>query len=301
MSSKPHYEKAFFKLIYSPAIFEFTSRLFGFLGRGFYVFVARSVAWTYAVTQRDVREIVRKNLELLTKEPMRDRDAVRVFTTYGSTIADYVAVGNMDQAKAAKLCAELHGAEHLEEAKRAGRGAILATGHFGFFEYGALLLAHMGHPVTVVTLSEHTRELTEWRANFRRRWGAETIEVGPDAFSSLRIFQTLSQGGFAAMLADRPVGGPAVPVELPNGRIAFSSSPALIAWMADCPVIPVTVTRRADGCYRIVSKPCIWPRRMGEDNREKAVEIASRKIADSLFEEIVRSPHQWYQFIPLGL
>ena len=45
----------------------------------------------------------------------------------------------------------------------------------------------MGYPVTVVTLSEHTRELTEWRANFRRRWGAETIEVGPDAFSSLRI------------------------------------------------------------------------------------------------------------------
>jgi len=300
MSSKPHYEKAFFKLIYTPQIFEFTSRVFRFLGRGFYGRVARAVAWTYAVTQHGVRETVRKNLALLTKEPVRDGDAVRVFTTYGSTIADYVAVGNMPKERAAALCVESHGAEHLEEAMRAGKGAILATGHFGFFEYGALLLGHMGYPVTVVTLSEHTRELTEWRAAFRRRWGAETIEIGPDAFSSLRVVQTLNRGGFAAMLADRPFGGPTVPIDLPNGRVAFSSSPALLAWMAECPVIPVAISRREDGFYRIVSKPCIWPRRFGGE-REPAVEAASRAIAESLFEEIVRTPHQWYQFVPVAL
>lgn len=300
MSSRPHYEKAFFKLLYTPGIFEFTSRLFRFLGRGFYGWVARSVAWTYAVTQRDVRETVRRNLSLLTRDAVSGRDAVRVFTTYGATIADYVAVGNMPKDRAAALCAESIGSENLEEAKRAGRGAILATGHFGFFEYGALLLGHMGYAVTVVTLSEHTRELTEWRAAFRRRWGAETIEIGPDAFSSLRVVEVLKAGGFAAMLADRPFGGPTVPLDLPNGRIAFSSSPVLLAWMAECPVVPVAISRREDGLYRIVSKPCIWPRRFGED-RETAVANASRAVADSLFEEIARAPHQWYQFVPVGL
>ena len=299
MSSKPHHERAFFKLVYTPAIFEFTSRLFRFLGRGFYGFVARTVAWCYAVTQHGVRETVRRNLELLTKEPVSARDAVRVFTTFGATMADYVAVGNMDQAKAAQWCAESLGSEYLEEARKGGRGAILATGHFGFFEFGALLLGRTGHPVTVVTLSEHTPELTEWRARFRRRWGAETIEIGPDAFSSLRVVQTLNAGGFAAMLADRPYGGPTVSVELPNGRLAFSSSPALLAWLADCPVIPVTITRREDGFYRIVSKPCVWPRRF-EGGREACIEAATRAIAASLFEEIARAPHQWYQFVPVG-
>jgi lauroyl/myristoyl acyltransferase len=300
MSSKPHYEKAFFKLIYTPGIFELASRLFRFSGRGFYGSVARSVAWGYAVTQGSVRETVRKNLALLSKEAVRANDAVRVFTTYGSTIADYVAVGNMTEDKAVGLCAESLGAAHLEEARLAGRGAILATGHFGFFEYGALLLAHMGYPVTVVTLSEHTPELTAWRAAFRRRWGAETIEIGPDAFSSLRVLQAVGEGGFAAMLADRPLGGPAIPIDLPNGRIAFSTSPALLAWMADCPVIPVTVARRDDGRYRIVSLPCVWPRRFGKE-RDAAVEHATRAVAASLFDEIVRTPHQWYQFVPVGL
>jgi lauroyl/myristoyl acyltransferase len=223
-----------------------------------------------------------------------------VFTTYGATIADYVAVGNMKPSRAASLCAESHGSEHLEEARRAGRGAILATGHFGFFEYGALLLGHMGYPVTVVTLSEHTRELTEWRANFRRRWGAETIEIGPDPFSSLRVLHALGAGGFAAMLADRPLGGPSIPIDLPNGRIAFSTSPALLAWMADCPVVPVTVARRADGHYRIVSRACIWPRRFAGE-RGVAVEAATRAVAAALFDEIARTPHQWYQFVPVGL
>ncbi len=299
MSSKPHNERAFFKLIYTPAIFEFTSALFRFLGRGFYGAVARTVAWCYAVTQHGVRETVRKNLELLTVAPVRGADAVRVFTTFGATIADYVAIGNMKQEEAARWCVESVGDEHLEAARRNGRGAILATGHYGFFEFGALLLGHMGYPVTVVTLSEHTPKLTAWRANFRRRWGAETIEIGADAFSSLRVVQAVNAGGFAAMLADRPAGGPTVTWICRMAASLFPPRPALLAWLADCPVIPVTIARRADGFYRIVSRPCVWPRRFSGD-RDACVEAATHEIAASLFEEIARDPQQWYQFVPVG-
>lgn len=299
MSSKPHYERTFYKVLYTPQIFEFTSRIFRFLGRRFYIAVAKTVAWTYAVTQHGVRSVVRDNLRVLAGDRMSGRDAVKVFTSYGATIADYVAVGNMDQEEAAALCVEGIGSEHLEAVRASGKGAILATGHFGFFEFGALLLGKRGYPVTVVTLSEPTPELTKWRADFRRRWGADTIEVGPDAFSSLRVVQSVQNGGFAAMLADRPFGGPTVDFELPGGRIAFSSSPALIAYLADCPVIPVAIVRRADGGYRLISKAAIWPREF-EGNRDTRVADASRAIAASLFEEIRQFPHQWYQFVPVG-
>ncbi|MDD5198842.1 MAG: lysophospholipid acyltransferase family protein [Terrimicrobiaceae bacterium] len=300
MPPKPHNERTFFKLLYTPAVFESTSRLSRFFGRGFCSFVARSVAWAYAVTQHGVRETVRRNLALLTARPARRRDAVAVFTNYGATIADYVLLRNMEPAAAAALCVESLGVEHLEAARRHGKGAILATGHYGFFEFGALLLGRMGYPVTVVTLSEPTRALTDWRAQFRRRWGAETIEVGPDAFSSLRVVEALNAGGFAAMLADRPMGGPTVTIDLPRGRLAFAAAPALLAYMADCPVIPVVIVRRADGGYRIVTKPCVWPRAFA-GGREAGVEAATRAIAASLFEEIIREPRQWYQFVPVGL
>ncbi len=297
--TKPHYEKTFFKVLYTPRIFELGARLSRFLGRGICAGGARMIAWCYAVTQGGTREIVRRNLALLTTEPASARDAIAVFTSYGATLADYVAIGSMDPAEAEKLCVARDGIEHLEEALRHGRGAILATGHFGFFEFGALLLGRMGFPVTIVTLPEHTAELTEWRAAFRRRWGAETIEIGTDAFSSLRVIGVLDRGGFAAMLADRPAGDRTVPIDLPNGRIHFSQSPALLAHMADCPVIPVTIARRHGG-YRIHSGPCVWPRRFA-GTRDECVRAATVGIARALVADFQRDPSQWYHFVPIGI
>ncbi len=297
---RPHTERAFFKLLYTPTIFELASRIIRFFGRPVYASVGRGVAWCYAVTHRDIREIVRRNLALLRTEPVTTREATAVFTSYGETIADYVAVGNMPPEVGDKLCAERAGLEHLQEALRHGKGAILATGHFGFFELGALLLGRMGYPVTIVTLSEHTPQLTAWRAAFRRRWGAETVEIGPDVFSSLRVVKVLEAGGFAAMLVDRPAGDRTMPVDLPNGRIAFSLSPALLAHLGDCPVVPVTITLRPDGTYRILAKACVWPRRL-PGSRDEAVAAATRTVAASLVEEFCRVPAQWYHFVPIGL
>ncbi len=297
--AKPHYEKWFFRKLYTPGVFELMARLSCFFGRGFCRWVGRTISWGYGVTQGGVREVVRKNLELLTNERVSREEAVGVFEEFGETIADFVRLGAIDPVEAEKLCPERVGFEHLEEALAHGKGAILATGHLGFFEFGALLVARMGLPITVVTLSEHLPALTEWRRQFRRKWGAETIEIGPDAFSSLRVVRVLEEGGFAAMLVDRPHDHATV-VDVPNGRIQFSMSPALLAYLGDCPVVPVAITRRADGLYRMVSKPCVWPRRLGED-REECVRAATVAVADSLIEEIKEAPRQWYQFVPVGV
>jgi lauroyl/myristoyl acyltransferase len=298
-AGKPHFEKLFYRVMYTPRVFELTSRLFPFLNRSIFRAVARSVAWAYAVTQHGVRRVVRDNLSLLSDQPATDRDAIRTFENFGTAIADYVAVGNMEPDRAASLCISTEGLEHLKNARASGRGAVLATGHFGFFEFGALLLGRMGHPVTVVTWSEPTKELTAWRAAFRRRWGAETIEIGTDAFSSLQVVRALAAGRFTALLADRPHDDHAIEVALPGGKIRFSLSPALLAFMADAPIIPVAVAGDFGG-YRLVAKPPIRPREMGED-RQSCVEAATRALADSLFEEIRRDPLQWYQFVPVRI
>lgn len=295
---KPHYERWFFRIFYTPQIFGLISTIFRLFGRRFYTTVGRSIAWTYAVTQFGVRETVRENLGVILGREATKQEAVRVFTQFGHTIGEYIAVGNMPPDEAEALCDEKCGFEHLKAALDAGRGAILATGHYGFFEFGALLMRQFGFPTTVVTLSEHTPQLTKWRADFRRRWGAETIEIGPDAFSSLRVVRALEEGRFAAMLVDRPAGDYVQDIALPGGKIRFSCAPALIGYLADCPVIPVSITRKANGRYRIVAKPGIWPKSF-DGSRAACVTKATDAIASSLFEEVAKDPFQWYHFVPI--
>lgn len=296
---KAHTERWAYRKLYTPDTFDLATRLYPFLGRPGFQLVSRTVAWTYAVTQPAIRRIVKNNLALLQKEPVSDRDAIKVFVNYGATIADYVAVGAMPAEKAPSLCVQHEGVEHLEAATRDGKGAIIVTGHYSFFEFGTVILNRSGYESSIATMPEPTSALTEWRARWRARWGTETIPVGADPFSALQVIKALDSGRCMALLADRPIGEAGLPVDLPNGRILFSTSAALLSWMTGRPVLPNTITRLRGGGYRITTKPPITARRDGQ--RDKEIARCTREIADSLFAEICREPHQWYQFVPVGL
>lgn len=299
--TRPHTERWAYKKLYTPDIFSFASSLYHWVRRPGSQAISRTVAWFYAKTQPAVKDIVRENLSLLRKDPVTDADATKVFINFGATIADYVAVGAMKREAALALCAEHRGMEHLQAARKGGRGVILATGHYSFFEFGSAVLGSMGIPVTIATLPEPTDGLMEWRVNWRNRWGTKTIPVGADPFSSLQVIRAIEQGDCMAMLADRPIGEAGLPVDLPNGRILFSTSPALLAWMTGCQILPVIVTRRDDGLYRITAKPAVTTRRDSGLGRKAEIERCTREVAAALFEEIREVPHQWYQFVPVGL
>lgn len=298
---KPHTERWAYRRLYSANIFELATRIYPFFRRPGAQVLSRTVAWTYAVTQPAIRKIVRDNLSLLQKEPVSERDAISVFVNFGATIADYVAVGALSPEKALAFCAEHEGIEHLQAATSAGSGVILATGHFSFFEFGAVVLGRMGRKVTIATLPEPSDKLTAWRAEWRRRWGTETIAVGIDPFSSLQVARAIGEGHCMAMLADRPIAERGISFDLPNGRTMLSSSPALLSSMTGCKVLPVVVARLPGGRYRITAKPAVQARRVPHDQRNGEIARCTRELGASLFEEIRRAPLQWYQFVPVGL
>lgn len=293
--SRPHTARLFYKVIYTATIFRLVDRLYRWLGRRIFNAVGFSVAHMYAWTHQEIRKTVAANLQLLTGRDM-NREATEVFRNFGLTISDYVCTGNMAPAAVRAWVTDYQGLEHIEAAHQAGRGAILATGHFGFFELGGHFLGQRGLPVTALTLPEPTSDLTEWRANFRARWGVRTLAIGHDPFASLEVVRTLNQGQLCALLVDRPFGdSPAQTISLPGGSIRFSTSAALLAHLAGCPIIPVATSRLPGGNYRIIARPAIYlDRSLG---RPASVEKATNELAQTLFEEIQQSPTQWYQFV----
>ena len=254
--------------------------------------IASFFARCYCATQPGVVAVVARNLKLLG-HPSPRRSAPKVFENYAKTLADYFWLAGKSPEEAAAL-ADIEGPLEIP----AGCGAVLATGHFGFFEFGALVLGMKGIPVSVVTHAEPTTSLTRWRADYRMRWGAETIELGGDMFSSLRAATAIGEGRLTAMLVDRPAGGRSIEIDLPGGKIPFSMAPALLSWMVGCPILPASVRRTPGGRYAVTTNPLVRADR--NLPRDKSLADCTRRVAETLLRDIQRDPLQWYHFVPLS-
>ena len=297
MSVKPHTGRLFYRLGYTAGFFSFLSSAARLLGRNGSARLARSLAWIYSSTQPAIVRIVADNLSLLQNRAVPSAEATRVFESFALSLADYIWLGSCSDAEGFALADIEADLEHLRSACADGHGAILATGHYSFFEYGILILGQMGFPVSVITHAEPSPALSRWRAAYRKRWGAETIELGNDAFSSLRAVEAINQGRLTAMLVDRPNGGRSQMIDLPGGSIPYSLAPALLSWMTGCAVVPVCVRRKKTGRYAILSGAPICADR--SRSRAEALADCTRQIAAALNSEFLQDPLQWHHFVPL--
>ena len=297
MAAPLHHKRNFYRYFYRAGAFETLARLRPYMNSRSANAVARSLSKIYTATHADILEVVRDNLSLLLAEPAPRRSAARVFENFATMLADFFAVHHLPPSQAAQNCLQRTGEDALQEAQRHGKGAILATAHFGFFELGAALLADLGMPLTVLTMPESNGAMTAWRAQFRARWGTSSITVGSDTFSSLEVVRALNQGRFVAMLVDRPLKPHTLTVETPGGRTSFSLAAALLANLANCPIIPVAIWK-SNHTYRMNTHEAIWVRSAPPSaTRRLALEEATYKIAQSLLQDLIQAPEQWYQFV----
>lgn len=293
MNRALHTERLAYRLGYTSHSFTLLQSVAKLMGRNLSSTIAALFARFYCSSQPGIVRVVAGNLDLLAG-PAARQFAPKVFENFARTLSDYFWLATRSREEAFAL-ADIESPLPVPEG---GQGAVLATGHFGFFEYGALVLGMKGFPVSVVTNAEPTTGLTRWRADYRRRWGADTIELGNDTFSSLRAVSALEAGHFTAMLVDRPPGGRTMEIELPGGKIPFSMAPALLSWMVGCAVVPVTVRRTPAGRYAVhTSDPVVADRSLP---RDEALEDCTRRVASALVSDFQRDPLQWYHFLPLN-
>ncbi len=282
--------------LYRAAMFDLGAALARWLPLPLLRALANGAGLLYAWLHADRVAVVRGNLQLLdlSQTPGLSR---HVYGEFGKTLADYFHIGTRPPKEAASIIAQVDGLEHLQQAHALGKGALIVTAHFGLFELGGLLLAQHGFPATVLTYPEPTRALTDWRAAFRKRWKADTLEIGTDSFAFLQIAERLRAGQFICTLIDRPHPTDSTPVMLPGGTANFSAGILLLAAHGGVPVIPATMVRRRDGSYHAqVFAPIFIAMR---ESRAETLRFYSQQIADTFLPVLRAYPEQWYQFVPL--
>lgn len=220
----------------------------------------------------------------------------RVFASFARVLTDYFIAGSRPLAYACSLIPERIGHEHIQAVFREGRGGLLLTPHFGFFELGGAIMKQEGFPLVILTDPEPSESLTRWRSAYRKRWDVETVVIGKDELQPLQILRFLKEGRFVAALFDRTSSERSSQARFPGGSVPCASSVLLLALLAKCPVIPMAVYERPDHRYCLHATPPIHLERKA--SVQQTLDHYSQVILEALWPLLKAHPDQWYRFGP---
>jgi KDO2-lipid IV(A) lauroyltransferase len=179
---------------------------------------------------------------------------------------------------------EVLGLEHLDRARASGRGAMLLTAHFTCIEVGLPVLSQHT-TLQAMYKRPHNRLMDNFMERHRGRFTA--IIAGHHA--PIGLIKGLKRGHAMWYAPDQDFGGKeTVFVPLFGVDATALTAPARIAGMADVPVLPCSIRRRAWGRgYVLTINPSLEDFPAGDDRVDA---LAINRATEAL---ILSNPGQY--------
>ncbi len=248
------------------------------LGRAFYVL------------DRPHRRLAIRNLQAAF--PLRSEAECRsiargMFSHFGRLVAVLLKFSTMRPDEMLAIV-EFEGEERVLSAHAQGRGVLLFTGHFGFWEINALVHALEMKPMAVLARPLDNPLLHQLLESVRCRTGNSVIYRRG---ALRRVLRALGDNQAVALLIDQHIQtGDAVYVDFFNRPAATTSALAAIALRTGAPVVPVFALPRPGGRFRMVYEHPVDPPR--EDDPE-AIREFTQRCTDVLEMYVRRYPDLW--------
>ena len=185
---------------------------------------------------------------------------------------------------------EIRGIEHMQAARAGGRGVVMISSHYGGFPILSAAFPSLDVPFYWLSRrpkNRHTRGLfDEWLS----RTGCHIIEDTPRHLAGVNCLKALGSGGCVCFLIDHHFRtGTEVPFFGHPARTAVG--PALLAFRAGAPMLPVVMRRLADGRYGLLIEEALPP--PADASREsllRSLTELNRRIEGWIRED----PSQWF-------
>lgn len=237
------------------------------------------------------RAVVRENLRYAFpewSESRRRRVARDCYLHWGRSAAELLRLPVLTP-KRNQAWIERCGFEHLEAARRAGRGVIAACAHFGNFELLACAEAMRGLPLAVISRRQHAAGVERFWRWVRQRFG---LEILPANTSILDLDRRLRRGAVLGVVFDQHMPpGRGIPVEFFGRPASTTPLPAALAVGTGAALLPVRIEHLGGGRHRAVVEPPLPVRRTGDARGEIA--RLTRSLNAWLEERIRERPEQW--------
>jgi KDO2-lipid IV(A) lauroyltransferase len=213
--------------------------------------------------------------------------ARRTFRHFGRLLTTLLKFSTMTPEQM-RARAEFVGAERVEDAHALGRGVLLFTGHFGYWEINALVHALRLPPLAVLARALDNPHLHSLLERVRTTTGNSVIYRKGAVRRVLRVLG--SNGGIAMLIDQHMQSADAVVVDFFNRPASTTSALAAIAARTGAPVIPVFALPLPGGRFRMVYEHPVEP--PFSDSPEALKEFTQR-CTDVLEMYVRRYPDLW--------
>jgi KDO2-lipid IV(A) lauroyltransferase len=219
------------------------------------------------------------------------RRSFRLFANYAQSISNLYSL-HLDLPLGLEV--QTRQGELLIELRKQKRGAILATGHMGYWQIAPFLMSPKAYaPMTMAMAEEPNQRTAEFEERFRSRLRIVYTTRSPLAL--VELARIVGQGELVGMQMDRHTGGAYLLCDFFGQPAPFPTGPATLARATRAPLIPVFVIadesrRRCEFC---VEDPIEVA---STRDRERDVGEATRALV-AIYERYVgRYPEQWFNF-----
>jgi len=275
-------------------------RLVQVLPRSFSYRIARSIGRMMCRISGRKRSLLQQGLVFLFGSGYPRESVQRTFVNYALNSIDVFYYPSLTRMKTAEMV-EYRGIEHISNALKKGKGAILLHGHFGNEEFLMPAIAFaVDCPVNqLASRWEPSQDdsLFLRLPNKVRRY-AFKMRIGYRESLPIRFlyidkgvkgaYTALKNNELLLLAADGREGSNWIQVNFMDRTALYSDGPMRIAMKTGASVLPVFIVRKKDGIHQVIVEEPLALDATGD--KERDLRINTQKFVDRLCSYVTRYP-----------
>jgi KDO2-lipid IV(A) lauroyltransferase len=243
----------------------------------------------YAFDRRHRRTAMQNLAAAFPRKPEAERRTIlrQVFGHFGRLLFELLKFSGLTRDEVLARV-DIEGGDRIRDARAKGRGALLFTGHFGYWEINAIAHAAAFAPIGVLARPLDNRRLHELLEQMRGCLGNYVIYRRG---ALRRVLKALAGNDGVAILIDQHIQAPdAVTVNFFDRPAATTLALGVLALRTGAPVIPVFALPAGVGRYRLVYERPVDP---PADDSPEAIRDFTQRCTDVLEMQVRRHPELW--------
>jgi len=248
------------------------------------------LGFLFYTLDRRHRRIALENISAaFPRKPAAERRAIvrRVFGHFGRLLFELLKFSGLSRDQVLARV-EIDGGDRMRDARAKGRGALLFTGHFGYWEINAIAHAAAFAPMGVLARPLDNRRLHDLLERMR---GCQGNYVIYRRGALRRVLKALGANDGVAILIDQHIQAPdAVTVNFFDRPAATTLALGVLALRTSAPVIPVFALPDGVGRYRLVYEHPVDP---PADDTPESIRDFTQRCTDVLEMHVRRHPELW--------